>query len=56
MFDKTTMFVNMYDGLGRPFGAIQISDSAVISPHVAAAETALSSASRLTEFLATEPG
>lgn len=52
IFDNTVMYVNTYDGCGRPSGAIKVDDSQTINEHVERAEAFLKEALPLKQFMA----
>ena len=52
IFDSTVMYVNTYDGCGRPVGVIRVVDPQTIRDHAEHAESMLEDAVPLKEFLA----
>lgn len=53
IFDSSVMFVNAYDGLNRPVGAIEVSEGEEIERHLSLAEEMLSSGEGLSDFVQT---
>jgi hypothetical protein len=52
IFDHTVMYVNTYDGCGRPAGAIRVDDAPTIDEHVGRAEALLEESLPLRRFMA----